>query len=143
VTFWKMLELHAKDYRRVSEDDLVSVPVNEWPAVRWGRWDRCSSWGTAARLAQLLGTRPDACPMVWLTPKIYYTYLQNTLRFLSEREVRPRLYREEATPVALLRTQTRRVRRGGPGHPVMKWMLNALPMSRRPRLSRGVLEEAR
>ncbi len=140
VTFWKMLELHAKDYRRVSEDDLVSVPVNEWPAVPVGQVGPLLIMGHCCPPSRnCWGIDPDACPMVWLTPKIYYTYLQNTLRFLSEREVRPRLYREEATPVALLRTQLEEFDEVDRVIPVMKWMLNALPMSQE---DRAFLEES-
>jgi len=140
VTFWKLLELHAKDYRRLSMDDLVSQPVNEWPCVPVGQVGPLLIMGHCCPPSRnCWGIDPDACSMVWLTPKIYHTYLQNTLRFLSERDVRPRLYREESQLVEDLRVELKELEEDDRVIHVMKWMLTALPMSQE---DRTFLEES-
>jgi type II secretory ATPase GspE/PulE/Tfp pilus assembly ATPase PilB-like protein len=134
VTFWKLLELQSKDYRRLSMDDLVSLPVNQWPCVPVGQVGPLLIMGHCCPPSRnCWGIDPDGCPMVWLTPKMYHAFLQNTLRFLSEREVRPRLYREESMSVAELRKSLEEFDEDSRVIPVMKWMLTALPMSQEDR----------
>jgi type II secretory ATPase GspE/PulE/Tfp pilus assembly ATPase PilB-like protein len=140
VTFWKMLELQAKDYRRLSMDDLVSLPVNEWPSVPVGQVGPLLIMGHCCPPSRnCWGIDPDACPMVWLTPRTYHTFLQHTLRFLAEREVRPRLYREQSKPVVELRKDLEEFDEDDRVIPIMKWMLTALPMSQE---DRTFLEES-
>ncbi|MBN1403122.1 MAG: Flp pilus assembly complex ATPase component TadA [Opitutales bacterium] len=140
VTFWKLLELQSKDYQRLSMDDLVSSPVNEWPAVPVGQVGPLLVMGHCCPPSRnCWGIDPEACPMVWLTPRMYHAYLQATLRFLAEREVRPRLYREQSQPVAELRKELEEFDEEDRVIPIMKWMLTALPMSQE---DRTFLEES-
>jgi type II secretory ATPase GspE/PulE/Tfp pilus assembly ATPase PilB-like protein len=140
TTFWKLLELQSKEYRKLSLDDLVSLPVNQWPCVPVGQVGPLLIMGHCCPPARnCWGIDPDACPMVWITPRIYNTYLNHTLRFLSEREVRPRLYREESKSVADLRKELEEYDPENRVIPIMKWMLSALPMSQE---DRTFLEES-
>jgi type II secretory ATPase GspE/PulE/Tfp pilus assembly ATPase PilB-like protein len=140
VTFWKLLELQSKDYHRLSMDDLVSMPVNQWPCVPVGQVGPLLIMGHCCPPSRnCWGIDPESCPMVWLTPRAYNTFLQHTLRFLSEREVRPMLYREESKPVAELRKELEAFDRPDRVIPIMKWMLTALPMSQE---DRTFLEES-
>jgi type II secretory ATPase GspE/PulE/Tfp pilus assembly ATPase PilB-like protein len=134
ATFWKLLELQAKEYRRLSLDDLVSIPVNQWPCVPVGQVGPLLIMGHCCPPSKnCWGIDIDACPMVWLTPRIYHSFLNHVLRFLSEREVRPRLYREESKTVVELRKQLDEYDKNDRAIPIMKWMLEALPMSQEDR----------
>jgi type II secretory ATPase GspE/PulE/Tfp pilus assembly ATPase PilB-like protein len=140
VSFWKILELYAKSYQKISDSELADLPVFEWPCVPVGQIGPLLIMGHCCPNSRnCWGIDPDACPRVWLTPKIYYSYLQVVLRYLDEREVRPRLYRETPTPVSKLRLELESIPEDDRVMPILKWMLVALPMSQE---DKGYLQDS-
>lgn len=129
-TFWKLLERNFVNYRPFSLEDLENTPVNDWPCVPVGQCGPLLMVGHCCPPSRnVWGIDPDSCPQVWLPPAIYFNFIQRTLQFLSEREVRTREEKPPPATIASLRNELEEFDPEDRALPILKWMLDALPMN--------------
>jgi len=127
--FFRYLEFHSDIDEVPTLESLKAVPPSEWPAVPVGMCGPLIILGHCFPPASnCWGMDSDMFPQVWLTPKIYYHFLRDTLSFLSQQKKDPSVKVDSCRSVAQMRNELLEYDEENRPIPVLQWMLEAIPM---------------